>query len=96
MSVTDKDVQKIAQLAKLKFSDEETVKLQSELNKILEYIDQLDELDLDGVEPLENINETSNVFRKDENETWLTTEEALKNAPSRTGKFFKVPKVLDK
>jgi aspartyl-tRNA(Asn)/glutamyl-tRNA(Gln) amidotransferase subunit C len=79
MSVTIKDVDKIAQLAKLKFKENEKVKLQSELNKILEYIDQ-----------------TENVLRKDEIEIWLTNEEALRNAPSKTGKFFKVPKVLDK
>jgi len=96
MPVTIKDVEKIAKLAKLKFSESETGKLQTELNQILEYIDQLNELDLEGVEPLENINETSNVLRIDDSEKWLTTEEALKNAPSKTGKFFKVPKVLDK
>ncbi len=96
MSVTIKDVDKIAQLAKLKFKENEKVKLQSELNKILEYIDQLNELNLDNIEPLENINETENVLRKDESEIWLTNEEALRNAPSKTGKFFKVPKVLDK
>ena len=96
MSVTIKDVDKIAQLAKLKFKENEKVKLQSELNKILEYIDQLNELNLHNTEPLENINETENVLRKDEIEIWLTNEEALRNAPSKTGKFFKVPKVLDK
>ena len=96
MSVTISDVDKIAKLAKLKFADEEKVKLQKDLNKILEYIDQLNKLDLENVEPLENINETQNVLRKDEEYKWLTTEEALKNAPAKTGKFFKVPKVLDK
>lgn len=96
MAVTLNDVDKIAKLAKLKFADEEKVKLQKDLNKVLEYIDHLNELDLEGVEPLENINETENVLRKDEVFTWLTTEEALKNAPAKTGKFFKVPKVLDK
>ena len=96
MSVTIKDVDKIAQLAKLKFTGGEKEKLQNELNKILVYIDHLNELNLDNIEPLENINETENVLRKDENESWLTNEEALRNAPSKTGKFFKVPKVLDK
>lgn len=96
MAVSLTDVDKIATLAKLKFSDTEKEKLQKDLNKILEYIDHLNELDLEGVEPLENINETENVLRKDEVYKWLSTEEALKNAPSKTGKFFKVPKVLDK
>ncbi len=96
MSVTIKDVEHIAKLAMLKFSDSEKVKLQGELNKILEYIDKLNELDLENVEPLENINATENVFRDDIAEPCLTKEEALKNAPSKTDNFFKVPKVLDK
>ncbi|MEO8664117.1 MAG: Asp-tRNA(Asn)/Glu-tRNA(Gln) amidotransferase subunit GatC [Ignavibacteria bacterium] len=96
MSVTINDVDKIAKLAKLSFADDEKIKLQNDLNKILEYIDQLNELNLDDVEPLENINETENILREDETFKWLTAEEALKNAPAKTGKFFKVPKVLDK
>lgn len=96
MSVTISDVDKIAELAKLKFAEDEKIKLQADLNKILEYIDQLNELNLDNVEPLENINETENILRRDETFNWLSTEEALKNAPATTGKFFKVPKVLDK
>lgn len=96
MSVSITDVEKIAALAKLKFSAKEKIKLQGDLNKVLGYIDQLNELDLKDVEPIENINETENVLRKDEPQKWLTTDEALKNAPSKTGKFFKVPKVLNK
>lgn len=96
MSVTINDVDKIAKLAKLKFAEDEKIKLQNDLNKILEYIDQLNEINLDKIEPLENINESENVLRKDETVKWLSTEEALKNAPAKTGKFFKVPKVLDK
>ena len=96
MAVSIEEVEKIAKLAKLKFNEEEKVKLQKDMNKILEYIDQLNELDLKDVEPLENINETENFFREDKSEKWLTTEEGLKNAPSKTQKFFKVPKVLDK
>lgn len=96
MSVTIPEVEKIAQLAKLKFSDEEKIKLQKDMNQVLGYIEQLNELDLTDVEPLENINETENVMREDEVKVWLSTEDALKNAPSKTQKFFKVPKVIDK
>lgn len=96
MAVTIKEVEHIAKLAKLKFNEAEKEKLQGELNKVLEYIDKLNELDLANVEPLENINETENVFREDEVKPGLTKEEALKNAPSKTDNFFKVPKVLDK
>jgi aspartyl-tRNA(Asn)/glutamyl-tRNA(Gln) amidotransferase subunit C len=96
MSVTIPEVEKIAQLAKLKFSEEEKVKLQKDMNQVLGYIEQLNELDLTDVEPLENINETENVMREDEVKPWLTTEEALKNSPAKTQKFFKVPKVIEK
>lgn len=97
MSVTIKDVEKIAKLAKLKFTEEEKGKLQGEMNKVLDYIDTLNEIPkLDKVEPLENINETENVFREDVSEKCLTKEDALKNAPEKTENFFKVPKVLDK
>jgi aspartyl-tRNA(Asn)/glutamyl-tRNA(Gln) amidotransferase subunit C len=96
MSVTIKDVEHIAKLAKLRFTEEEKKRLQMELNKILEYMDKIYELDLKDVEPLENINDTENVFREDKAEKCLTREEALKNAPAKTEEFFKVPKVLDK
>jgi len=96
MAVTIKDVEHIAKLAKLKFNEAEKEKLQTELNSILGYIDKLNELDLENVEPLENVNNTNNVFREDITGPSLTKEEALKNAPSKTDNFFKVPKVLDK
>jgi aspartyl-tRNA(Asn)/glutamyl-tRNA(Gln) amidotransferase subunit C len=96
MSVTIKDVEHIAELAKLRFTEEEKKRLQMELNKILEYMDKINELDLRDVEPLENINDAENVFREDNSEKCLTREEALKNAPAKTEEFFKVPKVLDK
>lgn len=96
MSVTIKDVEKIAELAKLKFDGEELEKLRVDMNQILGYIDSLNELDLSGIEPLENINEIENVFRRDEPEKCLTTDEALMNAPARTGRYFRVPKVIDK
>lgn len=96
MAVTISDVDKIAKLAKLKFSGGEKIRLQKDLNEVLEYIDQLNELNLENVKPLENINEAENVLREDISEITLKTDEALLNAPSKTGKFFKVPKVLDK
>jgi len=96
MAVTIKEVDHIAKLAKLKFSDAEKEKLQTELNSILGYIDKLNELNLENVEPLENVNDTENVFREDVTGESLTKEEALKNAPDKTDNFFKVPKVLDK
>lgn len=96
MSVTLQDVEKIAALAKLRFSGDELERLKGDMNQILGYIDSLNELDLTDVEPLENINEIENVLRHDEEKPCITPEEALRNAPSKTGRFFKVPKVIDK
>ena len=96
MPVSLEDVNKISKLAKLKFSEEEKKKLQKDMNRILDYMDKINELDLSKVEPLENINETENVFRNDEPKETISREEALKNAPSKTDKFFKVPKVIKK
>lgn len=96
MPVSAEDVNKISKLAKLKFSEEEKKKLQNDMNRILDYMDKINELDLSKVEPLENINETENVFREDKPRHTITQKEALRNAPSKTDKFFKVPKVIKK
>ncbi len=97
MSVTIKEVEHIAKLAKLRFTEEEKTKLQGEMNVVLDYIDKLNEIPgLDDIKPLENMNDTENVFREDIAEKCLTKEEALKNAPEKTDNFFKVPKVIDK
>jgi aspartyl-tRNA(Asn)/glutamyl-tRNA(Gln) amidotransferase subunit C len=97
MAVTIKDVEHIAKLAKLKFTEAEKLKLQVEMNTVLEYMDKLNELDLENVKPLDNINEElQNVFREDTAEPGLTKEEGLKNAPAKTDDFFKVPKVIHK
>ena len=94
MSVTLQDVEHVARLAKLSFTEDEKKKLVNELNSILEYMEQLNELDTSNVDPLSHVIELSNVFREDVVKPGLTREEALSNAPARSEKFFKVPKVL--
>jgi aspartyl-tRNA(Asn)/glutamyl-tRNA(Gln) amidotransferase subunit C len=94
VSVTIKDVEHVASLAKLSFSEDEKQKLASQLNEILEYMEQLNQLDTKNVEPLSHVIELSNVFRKDELKPTLTQEEALQNAPAKTEKLFRVPKVI--
>jgi len=96
MSVTRKDVEYIAQLARLRFKDEELENFTSQLNEILNYVDKLNELDTENVEPLSHPVEEFNKFRDDELKPSIEREEALKNAPDRTDEFFKVPKVLNK
>jgi aspartyl-tRNA(Asn)/glutamyl-tRNA(Gln) amidotransferase subunit C len=94
MAVTLKDVEHVALLAQLAFSEDEKVRLTAQLNQILEYMEQLNSLDTAAVEPLSHVIELSNVFREDVNRPSLSREAILRNAPARTEKFFKVPKVI--
>ena len=94
MSVTIKDVEHVASLARLSFSEEEKEKLVRELNEILAYMEQLNSVDTTDVEPLSQVIELSNVFREDTPKPCLSREDALKNAPAKNEKFFKVPKVI--
>ncbi len=94
MPVTLEDVDHIAKLARLEFTKEEKEKFTHQLNEILAYVEQLKKLDTSNVEPLAHVIDLNNVFRRDEVKPGLATEEALKNAPAKTEKFFKVPKVI--
>lgn len=94
MSVTKKDVEYIAELAKLKFKDDELESFTSQLNQILEYIEKLDELDTENVEPLSHPIEKVNNFREDKVKSSVNREDALENAPDKNEEFFKVPKVI--
>ncbi len=94
MAVTIKDVEHIAELARLKFSEKELDNFTHQLNQILEYVEKLNELDTENVEPLSHPIEGNNAFREDELKPSLSREEALKNAPDCDEQFFKVPKVI--
>ena len=94
MAVTKTDVEYIAKLARLEFTEEEKEKFTRQFNEILAYMEKLNELDTSNVKPLSHVNELSNVFRNDEVKPGLTPEQALQNAPAKTEKFFKVPKVI--
>ncbi len=96
MAVSEKDVDKIAKLVMLRFSDVEKKQIQEDMNIVLEYISKLNELNLDDVEPFEHINDAVNIFREDKVKPSLTQEEALLNAPSKYNNFFTVPKFIDK
>jgi aspartyl-tRNA(Asn)/glutamyl-tRNA(Gln) amidotransferase subunit C len=94
MSVTIRDVEHVAALARLSFTDEEKQKLTGELNAILAYMEELNSLDTSAVAPLSHVIDVQDVFREDVHVPSLPREEALKNAPSATDKFFRVPKVI--
>jgi aspartyl-tRNA(Asn)/glutamyl-tRNA(Gln) amidotransferase subunit C len=94
MAVTIKDVEHIAALAMLEFSDADKERCTHQMNHILEYMEKLNSLDTSSIEPLSHVIVLNNVFRVDQVSPSISTEEALKNAPSKTEEFFKVPKVI--
>ena len=95
MQIDKELILKLETLARLELSEAERDKLQSSLNDILKMVEKLDELNTEGVEPLIYINEDVNVLRDDIVKNELSREDALSNAPSQNGVFFKVPKVID-
>ena len=96
MQITIQTIDKLANLSQLQFNDEEKVALQSDLGKMIGFIQQLEKVDTTGIEPLLHISDAVNVLREDELKGSITREEALLNAPSKDEQFFKVPKVIKK
>jgi len=94
MSITIAEVKHVAALAKLSFSNEELTKIAKDLDAIVGYVEQLKELNVDDVPPTSHVLDLHNVFREDKVEPWLTTEEALQNAPAQKMDYFSVPKVI--
>ncbi len=90
-----KQVEYVANLARIGISAEESESLASQLSKILGYIDKLKELDVSGIEPMRGLHLENNIFRKDEAMDSGTQEDILKNAPAREGNYFKIPKVIE-
>ncbi len=92
----DKDlILKLEKLSRLQLSEEERVKIQQDLNKILGMVEKLQELDLSNVDPLVYISEEVNVLREDEVKNQVNREAALANAPDRNEQYFKIAKVID-
>jgi aspartyl-tRNA(Asn)/glutamyl-tRNA(Gln) amidotransferase subunit C len=95
MRVSTDDVRHIAALARLRFSTDEQERLAGELTRILDYVDQLDELDTSAVPPMAHVLGTSNVVRPDRAEQRISRDDALVNAPDTDGTYFRVPKVIE-
>lgn len=95
MKITKETVEKIAHLSRLEIATHEAEAMQADLTKILNWMEQLNEIDTEGVEPLTHMSDEVNVLRKDEASNTLSREEALKNAPEHTESYFTVPKVVD-
>jgi len=88
-------VKKIANLARLTIPEERTALVSERLTNILSYIEQLNEVDTDEVEPLSHVHGAVNAYREDESEEYENKEQILANLPERSGNFIKVPLVID-
>lgn len=88
-------VRKVAKLSRLDLTEAEIAEFASQLSAILDYMEKINELDTENVQPLAHCLPISNVFREDSVKESLGTEKTLANAPKRDGEFFKVPKILD-
>jgi aspartyl-tRNA(Asn)/glutamyl-tRNA(Gln) amidotransferase subunit C len=93
--IDESQVRKVAKLARLDLSEEEVKEFSGQLNAIIGYVERMNELNTEGIEPLAHCLPISNVFREDIVRESLGTEKTLANAPQKDGAFFKVPKILE-
>ena len=93
--IDEAQVRKVAKLSRLELTETEVQEFTGQLSAILDYVEKMNELDTDNVEPLAHCLPISNVFREDRAKESLGVEKALANAPQRDDHFFKVPKILD-
>jgi aspartyl-tRNA(Asn)/glutamyl-tRNA(Gln) amidotransferase subunit C len=96
MEVNDALVEKLAHLARLKFDDSEKEAIKNDLQKMIRFVEKLNEVDTTGVEPLLHMSSNMNVLREDEVKGSTSREAGLKNAAVHDEQFFKVPKVIKK
>lgn len=93
--IDDAEVKKIAKLAYLLIDQSEEGKLKNEINSILQYVEQLRPVDVSKVPAMSHVHASTNVYREDTVEPSMPIEEALKNAPDRSGRFIRVPLIID-
>jgi len=92
----DKDtLNKIAHLARLEIDEKDVPKMLEDMSKMVDFVETLNEVDTDGIEPLTTMSHEVNVLRDDVVKDQLPKEEVLKNAPKHDGNFFRVPKVIE-
>jgi aspartyl-tRNA(Asn)/glutamyl-tRNA(Gln) amidotransferase subunit C len=96
MKIDDKIVDKLADLAKLEFDEASKQGIIKDLDRIVGFIEKLNEVDTSSVEPLVYMSDSTNVMREDVVKQVITQAEALKNAPKKDSDYIKAPKVIDK
>jgi aspartyl-tRNA(Asn)/glutamyl-tRNA(Gln) amidotransferase subunit C len=95
MKISKEDVKKVAELARLEFNEAQTEKFTEQMGNILEYIEKLNELNTDNVEPTSHVLDISTPLREDKVQKILTIDEVLQNAPESEDDFFVVPQVIE-
>ncbi|MDD4900843.1 MAG: Asp-tRNA(Asn)/Glu-tRNA(Gln) amidotransferase subunit GatC [Patescibacteria group bacterium] len=97
MSLSQEEVKHIAELARLELTDQELEKYGGQLSAVLDYIDQLKEVDVEGVAPTAQVTGLENIWREDEIKSWPQhlVEAALSDAPAKEGRFIKVKRVIE-
>ena len=93
--IDEEQVKKIATLARLTIPEERVAELSERLTQILSYVEKLNEVDTEGVEPLSHVHGAVNVYRDDVSEEYENKEQILANVPDRSGAFIKVPLIID-
>jgi aspartyl-tRNA(Asn)/glutamyl-tRNA(Gln) amidotransferase subunit C len=96
MKIDNELVDRLAELSKLEFNESEKEKLKTDLQGILNLVEKLEEVNVDGVDPLIYMTDEVNVLRKDAVKDTVTKAEALQNAPQKDSDYYKVPKVIKK
>ncbi len=96
MIITDEMVDHLARLSRLRFEENEKEEIKSDLQKMIAFVEKLQEVDTTGVPPTMHMTDNANILREDEVKPMISREEALLNAPNTDGTFFKVPKVIKK
>ena len=95
MKINQNVISKLARLSKLKFNEDEMKLISNDLSKMLDFINKLQDLDTEGIDPLIHVNEEINNWREDQVQGMISQEEALSNSPVKDGTYFKLPKVLE-
>jgi aspartyl-tRNA(Asn)/glutamyl-tRNA(Gln) amidotransferase subunit C len=93
-NISDKELDKLAHLARLSFEGDERIQIKNELAKIISFCEKLNQINTEGIEPLIYVTPTLNNVREDVVQQVITKEEALKNAPMKDSDFFRIPKVI--
>ncbi|RZK23559.1 MAG: Asp-tRNA(Asn)/Glu-tRNA(Gln) amidotransferase subunit GatC [Flavobacterium sp.] len=96
MVIDKQTIEKVANLARIEIRDGDADSLIADMNKILTFMEKLNELDTEGVEPLIYMNQEENVWREDIVKHEITVEEGLKNSSKHNERFFFVPKIIEK